>query len=265
VATHPGQDPHHIEARPALIARLRSADFAVCTGASLEAGGLPTLQERASSARARDVFSAADHVRLIDPQPGAIGTPWAGDVHAEGNPHLHADPRDLLEVEGALARSAGPGAARRTRGDRAAPRRLRGALALAHRRVGAPCRAAARPVGGRRAQDPRLPVAVARHEAGRRPRAPARDGAHPRASATAAAGLARGTPAGGGDRRLPGPASRPLAHRAAGRQGAARRAAGHRARGRGREGSRAVAGRPAARAASGVAAATAARTLVHHH
>lgn len=98
VATHPGQDPHHIEARPALIAQLRSADLAVCTGASLEAGWLPTLQERAGNARVRDVFFAADFVKLIDPQPGAIGTPWAGDVHAEGNPHLHMDPRNLLEV-----------------------------------------------------------------------------------------------------------------------------------------------------------------------
>lgn len=107
VATHPGLDPHHIEARPALIAQLRSADLAVCTGASLEAGWLPTLQERAGNARARDVFFAADHVRLIDPQPGAIGTPWAGDVHAEGNPHLHVDPRNLLEVARALAERLG--------------------------------------------------------------------------------------------------------------------------------------------------------------
>jgi zinc/manganese transport system substrate-binding protein len=107
VATHPGQDPHHIEARPALIAQLRSADLAVCTGASLEAGWLPTLQERAGNARAREVFFAADHVRLIEPQPGAIGTPWAGDVHAEGNPHLHVDPRNLLEVARALAERLG--------------------------------------------------------------------------------------------------------------------------------------------------------------
>ncbi|MEN9416944.1 MAG: hypothetical protein RI988_564 [Pseudomonadota bacterium] len=103
VATHAGQDPHHIEARPALIAQLRSADLAVCTGASLEAGWLPTLQQRAGNARVQDVFFAADHVELIDPQPGAIGTPWAGDVHAEGNPHLHTDPRKLLEVAHALA------------------------------------------------------------------------------------------------------------------------------------------------------------------
>lgn len=107
VATHAGQDPHHIEARPALIAQLRAADLAVCTGASLEAGWLPTLQERASNARVRDVLFASDHVELIDPQPGAIGTPWAGDVHAEGNPHLHLHPRKLLEVAHALASRLG--------------------------------------------------------------------------------------------------------------------------------------------------------------
>src|SRR5574343_213958 len=48
-ATHAAQDPHHIEARPALIAQLRGADAAVCTGAGLEAGWLPTLQQRAGN------------------------------------------------------------------------------------------------------------------------------------------------------------------------------------------------------------------------
>ncbi len=103
VATHAGQDPHHIEARPALIAQLRSADLAVCTGAGLEAGWLPVLRQRAGKSRSDDVLFAADHAVLIDPQPGAIGTPWAGDVHAEGNPHLHLDPRNWLEVGKALA------------------------------------------------------------------------------------------------------------------------------------------------------------------
>ena len=103
VATHAGQDPHHIEARPSLIAQLRNADLAVCTGAALESGWLPTLQQRAGNPRVQDVFFAADHASLIDPQPGAIGTPWAGDIHAEGNPHLHTDPRRLLEVLPALS------------------------------------------------------------------------------------------------------------------------------------------------------------------
>lgn len=105
-ATSHLQDPHHIEARPSLIAQLRSADFAICTGAQLEAGWLPTLQERAGNPRVQPgqpaMFFAADHVELIDPFKGAI-TPFAGDVHAQGNPHVHADPRRLLKVAKALA------------------------------------------------------------------------------------------------------------------------------------------------------------------
>lgn len=102
VATHAQQDPHHIEARPALIAQLRSADAAICTGAELEAGWLPTLQQRTGNPKVQDgapgLFLAASAVNLIDPQPGAGGNPFAGDVHAQGNPHLHADPQRLLSV-----------------------------------------------------------------------------------------------------------------------------------------------------------------------
>lgn len=105
VATHAQQDPHHIEARPALIAQMRAADAAICTGASLEAGWLPTLQQRAGNARVQDgaagMFYAATAVTLLDPRPGAVAHPFAGDVHAEGNPHLHADPRRLLQVAAA--------------------------------------------------------------------------------------------------------------------------------------------------------------------
>lgn len=102
VATHAQQDPHHIEARPALIAQLRAADAAICTGAALEAGWLPTLQQRAGNPRvqpgAPGLFFAAGAVGLIDAQPGAVAHPFAGDVHAEGNPHLHADPQRLAQV-----------------------------------------------------------------------------------------------------------------------------------------------------------------------
>ena len=106
VATHARQDPHHIEARPALIAQLRSADMAVCTGAALEAGWLPMLKQRAANAKVRDgqpgMFYVADHVSLIDPQPATIN-PFAGDVHTEGNPHVQTDPRRLREAAEALS------------------------------------------------------------------------------------------------------------------------------------------------------------------
>jgi zinc/manganese transport system substrate-binding protein len=105
-ATHSRQDPHHIEARPSLIALLRKADLAVCTGAGLEDGWLPMLQQRSSNPRVQNgmpgMFQAADQVTLIDPRPP--GTPFSGDVHPAGNPHIHLDPHRLLRVADALAK-----------------------------------------------------------------------------------------------------------------------------------------------------------------
>lgn len=105
-ATHARQDPHHIEARPSLIAAMRQADLAVCTGASLEVGWLPTLQQRSGNGRvqkgAPGMVFASDHVTLIDPRPA--GSVFDGDVHTEGNPHLQLDPRKLREVAEVLAR-----------------------------------------------------------------------------------------------------------------------------------------------------------------
>ncbi|MFM8692692.1 MAG: metal ABC transporter solute-binding protein, Zn/Mn family [Limnohabitans sp.] len=102
VATHAQQDPHHIEARPALIAQLRGADVAICTGAGLEEGWLPVLQQRAGNPKVQDgslgMFYAASTVTLLDPRPGQGGHPFAGDIHPQGNPHLHADPRRILDV-----------------------------------------------------------------------------------------------------------------------------------------------------------------------
>src|SRR5258708_16729915 len=42
-ATTGGQDPHQVQARPSLIARARSANVRVCTGAELEIGWLPLI------------------------------------------------------------------------------------------------------------------------------------------------------------------------------------------------------------------------------
>jgi zinc/manganese transport system substrate-binding protein len=111
IATHAGQDPHRIEVRPALVEQLRSADLAVCTGAGLEAGWLPALQQRAGNARVQDgapgMFHAADQVTLIDTRAATRG-PVAGDLHPRGNPHVQTDPQRLLLVAAALARRLQP-------------------------------------------------------------------------------------------------------------------------------------------------------------
>ena len=104
-ATTARQDPHRIEARPALLARARRADLLVCTGAELEAGWLPLLQRESGNASIQTgrpgYFEAAQHVRLLE-KPAAVDRSM-GDVHAAGNPHLHLDPRNLLAVAEALA------------------------------------------------------------------------------------------------------------------------------------------------------------------
>ncbi len=105
-ATTALQDPHHIEARPALVAQARRADLLVCTGAELEIGWLPLLQRESGNAAIqtgqKGHLDAAQFVRLIE-RPAILDRAM-GDVHAAGNPHLHLDPRNLLRVADALAR-----------------------------------------------------------------------------------------------------------------------------------------------------------------
>src|SRR4026208_99953 len=49
-ATTAFQDPHHIEARPSLIARMRNANLVVCSGSELEVGWLPPARAEAGHA-----------------------------------------------------------------------------------------------------------------------------------------------------------------------------------------------------------------------
>src|SRR5437868_15472465 len=49
VATTAMQDPHHIQAKPSLIAKTRNADIIVCTGAELEVGWLPLLLQQSGN------------------------------------------------------------------------------------------------------------------------------------------------------------------------------------------------------------------------
>ena len=108
-ATTARQDPHHIEARPSLIARLRQANLLVCTGAELEIGWLPVLLRQAGNARVQPgqpgYFEAANHVRMLE-IPARLDRA-EGDVHAAGNPHIQTDPRNIGRVATALAQRLG--------------------------------------------------------------------------------------------------------------------------------------------------------------
>jgi zinc/manganese transport system substrate-binding protein len=103
------QDPHHVEARPSLIARARSAHLMVCTGAELEAGWLPLVRAQSGNAKIQSGqagdFEAARYVVPLE-VPQRLDRAQ-GDVHAAGNPHIHLDPRNVAKVATALAQRMG--------------------------------------------------------------------------------------------------------------------------------------------------------------
>jgi zinc/manganese transport system substrate-binding protein len=103
-ATTALQDPHRIEARPSLIARARSADLMVCTGAELEVGWAPLVQTQSGNRKIQTgqpgYFEAASVVPLLD-KPARLDRSM-GDVHPGGNPHVHLDPRNMARIAAAL-------------------------------------------------------------------------------------------------------------------------------------------------------------------
>ena len=105
VATSAYQDPHFVQARPSLIAKVRQADLAVCTGAELEVGWLPALllkaNNKALTPTGQGLFYAADQVDKLDVMVHVDRS--MGDVHAGGNPHIHLSPQRVLQVAEALA------------------------------------------------------------------------------------------------------------------------------------------------------------------
>lgn len=103
-ATTAMQDPHRIEARPSLIARARTANLLVCTGAELEIGWLPVILAESGNRAIQNgqsgQFYAAGFVPMLE-KPTVLDRS-AGDVHAAGNPHIQTDPRNFTRVGEAL-------------------------------------------------------------------------------------------------------------------------------------------------------------------
>ncbi len=103
-ATNALQDPHYIQARPSLIAKVRRADLVICSGAQLEIGWLPML------------LSKANNPKVMPGRPGFLETALLvnrldiasntdrsqGDVHPQGNPHIQTNPHNILLVAGIM-------------------------------------------------------------------------------------------------------------------------------------------------------------------
>lgn len=104
-ATTAQQDPHYIQARPSLIARMRRADLVVCTGAELEIGWLPVLMARGGNPGVKSgtdgYFEAAAFVPMLE-VPQRLDRA-EGDVHPNGNPHIQLDPRNIARIAPALS------------------------------------------------------------------------------------------------------------------------------------------------------------------
>lgn len=104
-ATAGGQDPHQVQARPSLIARARTANIRVCTGAELEVGWLPLIIQQSGNANLQSgrpgAFEATSAVRLLE-RPASVDRSQ-GDIHAIGNPHVQTDPRNMIPISRAMA------------------------------------------------------------------------------------------------------------------------------------------------------------------
>jgi zinc/manganese transport system substrate-binding protein len=104
-ATNALQDPHHVEARPSLIARARGADLVVATGAELEIGWLPLVLQQAGNPKVQPgrpgYFEAAPAVALLG-KPARLDRA-EGDVHPQGDPHIQTDARNIAKVAVPLA------------------------------------------------------------------------------------------------------------------------------------------------------------------
>lgn len=89
-ATTAKQDPHYVQARPSLIAKIRQADLAMCSGSELEVGWLPMLQVRSGNPAVQDsaptMLYASDMVDMLDTHDHVDRS--MGDIHAHGNPHV---------------------------------------------------------------------------------------------------------------------------------------------------------------------------------
>lgn len=105
-ATNSKQNPHYLRARPSLIIKARNADMIFCSGAELEVGWLPILLDTGShKIQSGEIghLLAADYVPVIEKHKGPLDRSM-GDIHSEGNPHVHLNPHNIILVANEFTR-----------------------------------------------------------------------------------------------------------------------------------------------------------------
>ena len=87
------EDPHFVQPKPSFVAVLRDADLFVTTGLDLELW-VPPLLDRAGNRRVAEggpgYVTAYTGITLLE-VPTSLSRS-EGDIHADGNPHVHTDP-----------------------------------------------------------------------------------------------------------------------------------------------------------------------------
>jgi len=87
------EDPHFVQPKPSFVAQLRDADVFVTTGLDLELW-VPPLLDRAGNRKVSEggpgYVTAYTGITLLE-VPTSLSRS-EGDIHADGNPHIHTDP-----------------------------------------------------------------------------------------------------------------------------------------------------------------------------
>jgi ABC-type Zn uptake system ZnuABC Zn-binding protein ZnuA len=93
------EDPHFVQPKPSFVAVLRDADLFVTTGLDLELW-VPALLDRANNRKVAEggsgYVTAYTGITLLE-VPTSLNRA-GGDIHADGNPHIHTDPLNAIII-----------------------------------------------------------------------------------------------------------------------------------------------------------------------
>ncbi len=93
------EDPHFVQPKPSFVAILRDADLFVTTGLDLELW-VPALLDRAGNRKVSEggpgYVTAYTNITLLE-VPTSLNRAQ-GDIHADGNPHIHTDPLNAILI-----------------------------------------------------------------------------------------------------------------------------------------------------------------------